>query len=229
MSIDIDDDAPPVERYCAWCGGEIQPWKRKGTRSCRKACRQALARFRVAPAGSAAATPMRFAYADPPYPGESSKHYDGAEVDHESLVVRLITEYPHGWALSTSSVGLPIVLDCIPRAGRRAFMRELRIGIWNRGSRSSKSYYARDAWEALVVHGGRPVELGPRDKLDNVLTAFPRTFRSMPGRVVGAKPPAFSVWMFKMLGAMRGDQLDDLYPGSGQVTRAWKLYQGGAT
>jgi hypothetical protein len=224
-SNDVDDDAPTVERHCAWCGDEIPPWMRAGTRSCGKPCRQALARFRVAPAGSVAARPMRFAYADPPYPGESRKNYRAAEVDHEALVRRLLAEYPDGWALSTSSLGLPIVLDCIPRLVHRVSMRELRIGVWARGSRPGKSYYARDAFEALLVHGGRPVELGPRDRLDNLLVAHPRVFRTMPGRVPGAKPPEFSEWMFRMLGAQRGDRLDDLFPGSGAVTRAWRLFQ----
>lgn len=216
---DVDDDAPPVERKCAWCGREIDPWKRAGTRSCSKPCRQALARFRVAPAGSVASKPMRFAYADPPYPGESKRYYRGAEVDHSALVQRLVRDFPDGWAMSSSSSALPYVYGLIP-AGVCT-----RIGIWSRGSRSGESYYARDAFEPLIVCGGRPVKLGPRDKFDNVLTCFPRTFRSMPGRVVGAKPPEFSQWMFRMLGAQRGDHLADLFPGSGAVMRAWRIYQ----
>lgn len=38
------------------------------------------------------------------------------------------------------------------------------------------------------------------------------------------KPPEFSVWMFRLLGARRGDELVDLFPGSGAVTRAWERY-----
>jgi hypothetical protein len=38
------------------------------------------------------------------------------------------------------------------------------------------------------------------------------------------KPPEFAVWMFAQLGARPGDTLDDLYPGSGAVGRAWALY-----
>ena len=48
---------------------------------------------------------MRFAYADPPYPGQARRHYkhhpdfDG-EVDHGALIERLMDEFPDGWALS---------------------------------------------------------------------------------------------------------------------------------
>ncbi len=40
--------------------------------------------------------------------------------------------------------------------------------------------------------------------------------------MIGAKPAAFCRWVFDLLGARPGDHLDDLFPGSGGVTRAWK-------
>lgn len=46
-----------------------------------------------------------------------------------------------------------------------------------------------------------------------------------PDRVIGAKPAAFAYWMFRLLGARIGDTLDDLYPGSGGIARAWTHYQ----
>jgi hypothetical protein len=42
--------------------------------------------------------------------------------------------------------------------------------------------------------------------------------------VTGAKPAAVCRWIFDLLGAAPGDTLDDLYPGSGAVTRAWAAY-----
>jgi hypothetical protein len=47
---------------------------------------------------------------------------------------------------------------------------------------------------------------------------------TLPGRVVGAKPAAFCRWLFDLLAALPGDSLDDLFPGSGAVTRAWHAY-----
>jgi hypothetical protein len=42
--------------------------------------------------------------------------------------------------------------------------------------------------------------------------------------VHGAKPAAFCWWLFDLLGALPGDDLVDLFPGSGGVARAWGLY-----
>ena len=49
---------------------------------------------------------------------------------------------------------------------------------------------------------------------------------TLPGRVIGAKPAAVCRWIFDLLGAGPGDTLDDLFPGSGAVTRAWDAYTG---
>jgi hypothetical protein len=40
------------------------------------------------------------------------------------------------------------------------------------------------------------------------------------------KPPRFAVWMFGQLGARAGDELVDLYPGSGAITEAWRRCTG---
>ena len=41
------------------------------------------------------------------------------------------------------------------------------------------------------------------------------------GSLIGRKPEAFCVWMFELLGMVPGDQLDDLFPGTGIVGRCW--------
>jgi len=48
--------------------------------------------------------------------------------------------------------------------------------------------------------------------------------RSYPGALVGMKPPALAVWLFEQLGVRPGDELADLYPGSGAIGRAWQHY-----
>jgi hypothetical protein len=47
---------------------------------------------------------------------------------------------------------------------------------------------------------------------------------TLPGRVIGAKPAAVCRWIFGLLGAQPGDSLDDLFPGSGAVGRAWAAF-----
>ena len=44
---------------------------------------------------------------------------------------------------------------------------------------------------------------------------------------VGRKPPEFCYWLFEVLGLQRGDELVDLFPGSGAVQRAWQEWQDG--
>ena len=73
---------------------------------------------------------------------------------------------------------------------------------------------------AVDTSGGHP------RRLDS-LVYRPGVRLTDPARVIGAKPPQFARWMFDLLGAAPGDQLDDLYPGSGGILRAWELFSRG--
>ena len=42
--------------------------------------------------------------------------------------------------------------------------------------------------------------------------------------VIGQKPEPFCRWVFEWLGARPDDTLDDLFPGSGAVVRAWEAW-----
>ncbi len=194
--------------------------RRSDSITCRKACRQARHRFHgaVPPARAAGGQPLRFAYADPPYPGCARRYYDCPEVDHRELVDRLVAEFPDGWALSTSSAAVRDVLLLCPD--------DVRVAVWVRGMRHGASRRARDAWEPLIVRGGRLYDDAPPE-LSNVFQGSPSArARSHPGALTGMKSSAFCAWMFGQLGAGVGDELVDLYPGSGAVTRAWRRYTG---
>jgi hypothetical protein len=43
--------------------------------------------------------------------------------------------------------------------------------------------------------------------------------------LTGAKPEALCHWAFEVVGARPEDMLDDLFPGTGAVTRAWRSWQ----
>ena len=60
---------------------------------------------------------------------------------------------------------------------------------------------------------------GPR-RADSI-TCGVSAVTTLPGRVIGAKPAAVCRWIFDLLGAGPGDTLDDLFPGSGAISRAW--------
>ena len=42
--------------------------------------------------------------------------------------------------------------------------------------------------------------------------------------LTGAKPEGFCFWLFDLLGMQPGDVLEDLFPGTGGVSRAWDLW-----
>ena len=93
------------------------------------------------------------AYADPPYPGQAARHYRhrpeyAGEVDHAALIDRLVSEFPDGWALSTSSTALRTLLPLCPS--------DVRIGAWVKPFATfKKGQNPVYAWEPLLFRGGR--------------------------------------------------------------------------
>jgi hypothetical protein len=153
---------------------------------------------------------VKFAYADPPYPGQSKRLYGdhpdyAGEVDHAELVERLCRDYPDGWALSTNASSIQYVLGLCPS--------DVRVAVWHVTSQPPPGAKAGWWWcrEAVIVRGGRP---GP------VRTVLACGAAGGAGRFIGAKPPAFTRWMLALLGATAEDAIDDLFPGSGAVSRA---------
>jgi hypothetical protein len=214
-----------TRRICAWCRGPIPAAARRDAVCCSVRCRQARHRFgrtvgRAAVAGGRA---LRLAYADPPYPGNARLyrgHPDYAgEVDHAALIGRL---GPYdGWALSTSAAALPAVLAVCPPG--------VRVAAWHRGERPTSSWRPLTGWEPVIYSGGRlvnPASLPPQERRADSLVHGVSPLTTLPGRVVGTKPAAFCRWVFRLLGAAPGDTLDDLFPGSGAVSRAWAAFTG---
>lgn len=159
----------------------------------------------------------RIAMADPPYPGQSKRHYGGhadyaGEVDHLALAHRL-AEFD-GWALNTSSVALPEVLDCVRAAG----LTDWRIMSWVKPFAAFKrNVPVAYAWEPVIVKAARkPVVSGRmvmRDWLAESIT--------MRRGLAGAKPERICHWLFECMGAEPSDEMVDLFPGTGAITRAW--------
>lgn len=241
-----------TDRICAWCRGPIPPTMRSDALCCSQSCRQARHRFTTGvgpgPVAGRSTTPLRLAYADPPYPGLSRRYYEGhrdydGEVDHAELIRQLSTF--DGWALSTNERSLQYVLGLCPPG--------VRIASWHRGERPTRSGGPLNAWEPVIYSGGRidpslstsaaTRSPGTRDassraaaQLDassstaarrvDVLEYFSRPRLTDPHRVVGAKPAAFCRWMFDLLGALPIDDFTDVFPGSGGVSRAWAVYAG---
>ena len=56
----------------------------------------------------------------------------------------------------------------------------------------------------------------------------PTPTRAFPGAITGMKAPQYAAWVFAQLGTRAGDQLVDLFPGSGAVSEAWRRYTAAA-
>ncbi|HEX2679540.1 MAG TPA: hypothetical protein VHM19_22980 [Polyangiales bacterium] len=151
------------------------------------------------------------AYADPPYPGKAWMYRDqptyAGEVDHVALIASLRASYD-GWALSTSERSLRHLLPLCPR--------DAYVAPWIKpGNGAPATYGKHNLWEPLIVVPGRRLRPGFRDWL------FAHPARR-GGTLVGRKPLAFVAWLFQQLGLLPSDELDDLYPGTGIVGRAWR-------
>lgn len=197
---------------CAWCECWIPTTARSDSRFCTKRCRQWAFRLRQRfDVAVRAETPLRFGYADPPYPGKARIYKNEAtyagEVDHAALIASLRTSYD-GWALSTSSSSLRALLPLCPEG--------VRVGAWTKpGGVSRHTRGMHSLWEAVIIWPGRELQPGVRDWIN----AQPAR---RGGTLIGRKPLAFCAWLFRCLGMQPGDELTDLFPGTGIVSTAWR-------
>jgi hypothetical protein len=160
---------------------------------------------------------MRIAYVDPPYIGQAKRHYSDdpncAEVDHQELIDRMCADYSDGWALSLSSPTLRIILPMCPE--------DVRVGAWTKPFCSFKpGVNPAYAWEPVIFRGGRK----RGREVDTVRDWISCPITTQKG-VHGAKPDAFCFWLFDLMGMEAGDELIDLFPGSGAVGRAWARWR----
>lgn len=156
---------------------------------------------------------MRMCYADPPYPGMAHFYEEKTEVDHADLIARLCDEFPDGWALSTASVSLKLLLPLCPD--------DVRVAAWVKPFCSFKpNVTVAYAWEPVLFRGGRK-----RTRKQGTVRDWTACNITLQRGMVGAKPEDFCFWLFSVLNLQPGDEFVDLYPGSGAVARAWQKWQ----
>ena len=154
-----------------------------------------------------------FAYADPPYIGQAKKHYKCEEIDHAALIEMLARDFPDGWALSCSSPSLQEILPLCPPG--------VRVMAWVKPFCSFKpGVNPAYAWEPVIVGGaGRK-----RDRKEPTVRDWVSANITLKKGLSGAKPEAFSLWLFDVLGMQQGDLLVDIFYGSGAVSEAYKKW-----
>lgn len=176
----------------------------------------------------------RLAIADPPYPpfvgsggtknrasrwygtGQRSTKDQPADVHdeahewddparHRRLLLDLLDEFD-GFAIATSPDGIAAYGE-LPAA--------MRIMAWVKPNAAPGSHRIRSLWEPVLLYppAGRRSNRGGVGMVPDVLTcALParRTF-------IGAKPPEWTRWVLDALSYEEGDEVVDLFPGSGSV------------
>lgn len=166
---------------------------------------------------------MTFAYADPPYIGCAKQHYNddpsgikAEEVDHAKLIEEL--QGYDSWALSTHSPGLRHILPMCPDG--------VRIGAWVKTFAAFRpSVRVAYSWEPVIFFGARKKTSKDELTIHDWVSAMPPIFtkRNLDG-TKGQKPIEFCMWLFALMGLKDGDDLRDLFPGSGAVTIYWENY-----
>lgn len=146
---------------------------------------------------------MRFAYADPPYPGQGKKYDEGVETNHPLLIQYLVDEFPDGWALSTSSPALKYVLNLCPD--------DVRTAAWVKPFAVFKpNVNPAYAWEPVIFRGGRK-----RGRDEDTVRDWHSSVITLQKGLIGAKPESFCYWVADLLGARDEDEMVDIFPGTG--------------
>lgn len=159
---------------------------------------------------------MRIGYADPPYIGCAHLYPEKREVDHGDLVAKLVAEFD-GWVLHGAATA-----DSIGILAPLARYHGARWCAWVKGFAAFKANVSvAYAWEPVLIKAARkPVVSGRlvmRDWIQESIT--------LQRGLTGAKPERVCHWAFELVGAEPGDELVDLFPGTGAVTRAWQTWR----
>lgn len=169
----------------------------------------------------------RLGYADSPYLGccglYNHEHHGGGCWDdlttHQELVRRLAGY--DGWVMHLSAPSLRRILPLCPN--------DVRVMAWVKPFAAFKrNVSVAYAWEPVIVKPARkPVvskRITYRDFVEELEDPAVRESITLKRGLTGAKPERVCMWAFEMMGAERGDTLDDLFVGSGAVTRAWDAW-----
>ena len=159
---------------------------------------------------------MRLAYADPPYLGcgkRYAEHHPNAldwdDPERHRELIRTLSEFD-SWAMSCSSTSLYTLLPMCPA--------DARIAAWTKPFAVFKPHVnPAYTWEPVIFFGGRKGDRSRATVKDHLSHSI-----TLKKGLVGAKPPAFALWIFDLLGAEYGDEFHDLFPGTGVFGLMWQ-------
>lgn len=177
---------------------------------------------------------MKLCIADPPYLGRAVRWYgaggcgDGygkGQADnhpeahiwddpktHQMLVHDLEEQYD-GWAIAMSVHSLSTYLQIIETDSRNG----IRVCVWHKPSAVQSGSRISNNWEPVLIRvpTSRKGWASGRQRTTDVATINPPRHG-----FVGAKPVEWTHWILDLLGYEDGDEVVDLFHGSGNVTLA---------
>lgn len=184
---------------------------------------------------------MRLAIADPPYLGRAALWYGGKgrskqgttgracgrgdlapeyhpdaarwddPAEHIALMSSMDNAYD-GWAMAASGKTLALIIG-------HANLLGARLAVWHVTNAIPDGARVRNTWEAVIYK--QPDErraVGTGHRVPDLLSAA----HPVSG-FVGAKPDAWTRWVLDLLGFQPGDEVTDMFPGSGAVQRASEM------
>lgn len=172
---------------------------------------------------------MKLAIADPPYLGRGVRWYGGGRGSsprwpaadnhpeagrwdtpeaHMQLVEELTANYD-GWAIAMSADSLPLYLSVCPA--------DVRVMVWHKRNALPSGWRVMNTWEPVVTR--IPSSRRARVK-GHVATRDLLDAPNKPSGFVGSKPKEWTQWVLESLGYESGDEVADIFPGSGAVQRA---------
>lgn len=185
---------------------------------------------------------MKLAIADPPYHGRAHRYYglgghgggggnrrkykadDNPEAHlwdkvetHLKLIETLNNEF-EGWAIAMSSHNLSIYLSEVQTGSTSPY----RVGAWIKPSSVPSGSRIRNGWEPVlfrIPNSRRSHAFG--FKTQDYVIANP-----LRNNFIGSKPPAWTKWVLSVLGATKEDEIIDLFPGSGAVSKELEDFSG---
>jgi len=180
---------------------------------------------------------MKLAIADPPYLGRAVRWYgaggcgDGygkGQADnhpeahiwdkpetHQEMVRHLETNYD-GWVIALSVHSLSTYLEVIKTDSRNG----IRVMSWVKPSAVTSGSRITNTWEPVIVRVPASRKgWNSGERMTDTLICPP-----MRSGFVGAKPEAWTHWVLDAMGYVAGDEVIDLFNGSGAVSKAVNNY-----
>jgi hypothetical protein len=178
---------------------------------------------------------MKLAIADPPYLGRAVRHYgvggraygrgkgksdthpeahiwDNPET-HRQMVRDLDANYD-GWAIAMSVHSLSTYLEVVETESENG----IRVCVWHKPNAIPSGSRIINYWEPVLVK----VPASRKGRTKGVITKDIFTANAPRVGFSGSKPKEWTHWVLDLMGYQEGDQVTDLFHGSGAVSKALK-------